>query len=134
MKKISTQSFLYIFICLSLIFGSNAFAVKKGDWLFRFGVAHVSPNDKSTGLTGAPTVGVGADSDTQLFVNVTYMYSDNIGIELLAVTPFKHNVTGTGAVTTKVGETKQLPPTLSLQYHFTPSAKVKPYVGVGLTK
>ena len=60
------------------------------------------------------------------------MYTDNVGIELLAATPFNHDLTGTGGVTTKVGKAKQLPPTLSLQYHFNPAAKVKPYVGVGL--
>src|SRR5690606_18520805 len=32
----------------------------------------------------------------------------------------------------KVGETKHLPPTVSLQYHFAPAAKFRPYVGVGV--
>ncbi len=32
----------------------------------------------------------------------------------------------------KVGSTKHLPPTLSLQYHFLPDAKFQPYVGAGI--
>jgi outer membrane protein len=33
---------------------------------------------------------------------------------------------------TDVGETKHLPPTLSIQYHWAPQSVFQPYVGVGL--
>ena len=45
-----------------------AFAVEKGDWLARFGVANISPNDSSTSLTAAGANStVGVDGDTQVF-------------------------------------------------------------------
>ena len=33
---------------------------------------------------------------------------------------------------TKIGSLKHLPPTLSLQYHFSPEAKISPYLGAGV--
>ncbi|MCO4759351.1 MAG: outer membrane beta-barrel protein, partial [Oceanospirillaceae bacterium] len=48
----------------------------------------------------------------------------------LAATPFKHNITANGA---KIGDTKQLPPTLSLQYYpMDTQSALQPYVGVGV--
>jgi outer membrane protein len=58
----------------------------------------------------------------------TYMLTNNIGLELLAALPFEHDIELNGS---KVGETKQLPPTLSVQWHF-PIGQFKPYVGVGV--
>lgn len=114
---------------------ASALAVEKGDWLVRFGVVNVAPNDSSTSLSGAgPNSTVGVDSDTQVFANLSYMIKENVAIELLAATPFSHDIKGTGALAGagKVGETKQLPPTLSVQYHFKPKASVRPYVGAGI--
>ncbi len=106
-----------------------AHAVQKGDWLIRGGLGHVSP----TGESGTvPVVGgkLEADDSTNLAVNFTYMLSDNMGVELLGALPFshdlKHNSLG------KVGETKQLPPTLILLYNFAPKSGVRSYAGIGL--
>ncbi|GMR16387.1 MAG: outer membrane protein OmpW [Gammaproteobacteria bacterium] len=107
-------------------------AASKGDWFMRFGVAQVSPNDSSGTLSGAPTVGVAVDSNTQLFANISYMYDHNIAFELLAATPFEHKLFGTGAVTTQIATVKQLPPTFSVQYHFSPKESINPYLGVGI--
>ncbi len=60
------------------------------------------------------------------------MLKDNISIEVLGALPFSHDINATGAVTGKVADTRQLPPTVSLQYHFKPKASVRPYVGLGL--
>jgi len=43
--------------------------------------------------------------------------------------PQKHTVKAGG---TEIGTLKHLPPTLSLQYHFTDMGAFKPYVGAGL--
>ena len=63
-------------------------------------------------------------------INFSYMVTDNWAVELLAAYPFKHDIELNDG--TKVGSTKHLPPTVSLQYHFLPSAKVQPYIGVGV--
>lgn len=136
MKNIFTKSVIATLIAglLALTTGSVS-AVEKGDWLVRFGAANVSPNDSSTGLSGVgPTATVGVESDTQMFANLSYMIKSNIALELLAATPFSHDIKGTGALAGlgKVGETKQLPPTLSIQYHFSPKDSVRPYIGAGI--
>ena len=41
-------------------------------------------------------------------------------------------LTDATGISGKVGETRHLPPTLSLQYHFMPDNKWRPYVGAGL--
>jgi len=120
-----------VFIICSL-FISNSYAVGQGDWLVRFGAVHVSPNDSSGTLSLAPTVGVAVDSDTQVFANLTYMLKSNIGIELLAATPFSHTLSATGGLSGDIAKVKQLPPTLSVQYHFSPNKSFRPYVGGGI--
>lgn len=82
-------------------------------------------------LNGALAVDV--DNDVQPTITAEYFIADNLGIELLAATPFKHNIALTTADGAEVpAQTKHLPPTLSLQYHFANSSKVTPFVGVGL--
>ena len=106
----------------------NALAVKQGDWLVRFGAAQVSPNDGSSGVVAPDAIGV--EDDTQAFINLTYMLKDNIGLEILGATPFTHDITLAGSG--KIAETKHLPPTFSIQYHFQPKESVRPYVGAGI--
>ncbi len=61
-------------------------------------------------------------------VDITYFFTDNIAAELIAATA-QHEVS---AGANDLGETWILPPTLTLQYHFTPEKKFSPYVGAGL--
>lgn len=59
------------------------------------------------------------------------MITDNIGVELLAATPFEHKV-GTGP-TGNIATVKHLPPTLMAQYYFGGKEdKLRPYLGAGL--
>lgn len=136
MKSLFKKSVISTLIAGSLVLTSaSVAAVEKGDWLVRFGAVNVSPNDSSTGLTGVgPTATVGVDGNSQVFANLSYMIKENVALELLAATPFSHDIVGTGALSGlgKVGETKQLPPTFSIQYHFKPKASVRPYVGAGI--
>lgn len=125
-------SMIALAFALSMMTYAKVYAAEKGDWLMRFGAIHVSPNDSSGTLSGAPTVGVGLDSDTQAFANISYMLEDNMALELLAATPFTHTLHATGALSGDIATVKQLPPTLSLQYHFSPTSTVTPYVGAGI--
>jgi outer membrane protein len=58
------------------------------------------------------------------------MLSERWSVELLAAAPFEHDIDLKDG--TKVGRTKHLPPTVSLQYHFMPDSAFQPYVGAGL--
>lgn len=100
-----------------------------GDWLVRVGATYIDPDDDNGNLNGT-NVGVEVDSATSLTFEVSYMFTDNIGMELLAAWPFEHDINLEGAG--QIGETKHLPPTLSLQYHWTRWGKFQPYAGVGL--
>lgn len=76
-------------------------------------------------LNGALDVG----NNTQLGLDGTYMLNNQLGIGVLAATPFKHDITLNGA---KIGSTKHLPPTVTLQYHFNTNTPFHPYVGAGV--
>lgn len=131
-KLIKSVSFVIVIGATGL--SSLANAVSQGDWLLRFGAVSVNPNDSSGQVDAIAGSGVSVDSSQGLFLNVTYMLRDNIGLELLAATPFSHDVTATGSIAAlgKVAEVKQLPPTFSVQYHFSPKSDFRPYVGAGI--
>lgn len=101
-----------------------ASAYEQGDVLLRAGATSIQPDD-----SGKPD-DVWADDATGLGLNAVYMASDNVGIELLLSAPFKHDIKAKGSG--KVGSTKLLPPTLSVQYYFANSSLVTPYVGAGI--
>jgi outer membrane protein len=119
---------------------------EQGDWLIKGGATMVSPKSDNLKLGDIGDVpGVGVVTNAKLNVGdatsfgftITYMMTDNWAVELLAAVPFNHNIKlaadidGThGSV--KIGETDQLPPTLSLQYYFMPDQMFSPYVGVGV--
>lgn len=62
-------------------------------------------------------------------VDVSYFFTPNIAAELVLTYPQKHTVKAGG---TEIGTLKHLPPTLSVQYHFTDLGAFKPYLGAGL--
>ena len=114
-------SFAFISLCA---FSNLVFAYQKGDYLFKIGVVTVEP-DGDGALDGALQV----DSNSQLGLTLTYMLSDNLGLNVLAATPFTHDITLGG---TKIAETSHLPPTVTLQYHFNTSGYLIPYIGAGI--
>lgn len=107
---------------------SPAMAQSKGDWTLAAGVHQVAPKSNNGTLAGGLKVDV--DSDIKPTITGEYFIADNLGIELLAALPFKHdiNIDGLG----RVGSTKHLPPVVSLQYHFNSKGKVSPFLGAGL--
>lgn len=83
---------------------------------------------KGEGTVGGTSLKTGVDDSYVPEVDFTYYLTRNISAELIAATA-KHTVS---ANTAKVGDTWVLPPTLTLQYHFTPDSQFSPYVGAGL--
>lgn len=67
-------------------------------------------------------------------LDITYFFTDHIGIELIAATT-KHDIelkdSSLGA-STDLGEVWLLPPTLTLQYHVNRDWKFSPYIGAGV--
>jgi outer membrane protein len=122
-----------------------AHAHEAGDIILRAGAITVNPEaDSSTvkvdqgPLSGADLGGKATmSSDTQLGLNVAYMLTNHWGIELLAATPFEHEVklkgTALSAANGKLGTLKHLPPTLSVVYYpLDAKSDFQPYLGAGI--
>lgn len=136
----SANHFVFGFIAAAVMgsatYGASAY--ESGQFIGRVGIATVSPNEDSDAIiipTNPETVlpnGVKVDSDTQLGLAGTYMLADHFGVELLAATPFTHTIKLEDADVT-AGTTKQLPPTVSLQYYpLDAKSRLQPYVGGGI--
>ncbi len=102
-----------------------ASAQAAGDLLVRARAVSLDPADKDT-ING---LDVTVNSKVIPEVDVTYFITPNLAAELILTYPQKHDVKANG---TNIGTLKHLPPTLSLQYHFTDLGQFKPYVGAGL--
>lgn len=113
---------------------SVAATAAPGDWLVRVGPVSVSPNDESGELSGIAGGEVSVAGDTSLGITLGYMLSDKLGIGVLGALPFKHEISGEGSIAglNAIADVEHLPPTVTLQYHFSPEAGVRPYVGAGL--
>jgi outer membrane protein len=113
---------LLVVACATL--GSTAMAKEQGDWIWRVGIGSVDPKSSNGNVASV-------DSGTTLVFNGTYMFTPTLGLEVLASLPFSHdvNLVSDGS---KVGETKHLPPTFSLQYHFPTDGPFDPYAGLGV--
>ena len=114
-----------------------AHAFKEGDIIVRAGAITVDPHEDSgeVHVGGAAVAGTKAtlDSDTQLGLHFAYLVTDHVGIELLAATPFSHDVGTKGLGGLQLGTIKHLPPTLSAVYYPMESASAfQPYVGLGI--
>ncbi len=122
-------------VVLLLGLSSPALAHEKGDFILRAGAANVSPNEDSDRIDIAGLAvldGVTVDSNTQLGITLTYMLTENLGLGVLAATPFEHDIAIENAPV-KAGSTKHLPPTITLQYFFGESSDAfRPYVGAGI--
>ena len=104
-----------------------ALSQSQGDWTFGIGVGYVDPKSDNGDLAGLEA---DVDADESFVFTAEYFIRDNLGIELLAATPFEHDIDLEGGI--DAGSTKHLPPTLSLNYHFPTNSPWKPYVGAGI--
>jgi len=115
------------------LFAPCAYARDLGEgWLakerfqIRARAVGVMPDEDSSVNIGGD-VGVGDAITPEL--DLTYFITPNIALELIAATA-QHSLTYTGDV--HLGNTWILPPTVTMQYHFTPDSTFSPYVGAGV--
>ncbi|HBY86077.1 MAG TPA: outer membrane protein OmpW [Colwellia sp.] len=134
-------------IALLSSLSTAAFANQAGDILVRGGATMVSPssNEATVLLDGSATpLSISVDDNTQFGLNLVYFFDSNWAIELLAATPFTHDVIlhdpkgvtdsvyGIDLNGATLAEVSHLPPTLSALYYFDTGTAFKPYVGVGV--
>lgn len=97
---------------------------QTGPWLVRVHALNLdSANKDDTGLDLSVNNKVFPEFD------VSYFFTPNVAAELVLTYPQKHKIRSAG---TEIGSLKHLPPTLSLQYHFTGLGAAKPYLGAGI--
>ncbi|WP_039978292.1 outer membrane protein OmpW [Shewanella decolorationis] len=129
MMNKTTVSTLIAATLLAAGFSASVSAHQAGDIIVRAGAVVVAPNESSDDVAGNGEFQI--SNNTQLGLNFGYMLTDNFGVELLAATPFSHDVSLKGVG--KIAETKHLPPTLVAQYYFgNAQSTLRPYVGVGV--
>jgi outer membrane protein len=136
MKKVLTMA-----LAVALAGGSVVgHAYEQGDWILRVGATTVDPDTDSDdiNLPGGLVAKADVDSDTQLGIIPAYMVTDQFGVEVLAATPFKHDIEAQGQGSIKgtnldAGSTKHLPPTVSVQwYPRGGQSGWQPYIGAGV--
>lgn len=104
----------------------------ESPWLIRARLLNVAPDDDSSTIT---LIGGNAEVDDSFTADLdfSYFFSDHIAAELtLAVTEHDVDAKNTAVGNIDLGDVKLLPPTLTLQYHFVPDGKFRPYVGTGV--
>lgn len=105
-------------------------------WMLRVRGLVVVPNDGSKVYLNGAYLGPAAKTDISNTVvpelDISYFFTPNIAAELiLGTTP--HTARGAGILAgNKLGTVWLLPPTLTLQYHFTGFGAFKPYIGAGV--
>ena len=131
-------------VAAALSFTSTAtMAFEAGDLVLRAGITNVSPDEESgkvytdfSGL-GETVLEASVDSDTQLGLNLVYFYDQHWAVEVLAATPFAHDLDlqndNLGLGNGPLADAKQLPPTVSVLYYLNDAKQsFQPYVGVGI--
>ncbi len=103
----------------------------QGDWLVHIRALDIQPRNQSDPI---PALAVSANAITlnnkwAPEIDLSYFLLHNIALELILTYPQRHDVSLNGA---KIGTAKHLPPTLTVQYHFIPDGKFRPYLGAGI--
>lgn len=122
-----TLTKLALTTALATVTAVPALAQSKGDMTLGLGVHWVVPTDSWSATAAGP---VRVDDNVRPTLTFEYFIADRIGLEVLAAWPFEHDAQLLGAG--DVVKTKHLPPTVSIQYHFTNSSNITPFAGIGV--
>jgi outer membrane protein len=105
---------------------------EQSPWMIRVRALYVMP-ESGGWVNGVPNSDLSYSDAVVPELDITYFFTKNIAAELiLGVTP--HDVNGAGSLAGlgQIGKVWLLPPTLTLQYHFTDFGAFKPYIGAGI--
>jgi outer membrane protein len=107
-------------------FSAQAQATQEGPWLVRVRAVNL---DADNGGSTTPNLALSINDKLIPELDISYFFTPNFAAELVLTYPQKHDIRSAGS---KIGTLKHLPPTLSAQYHFSPTATFRPYVGLGV--
>jgi len=101
-------------------------AQDTGKWLVRARAVHIdSANKDDTGL------GLSINNKWIPELDISYFFTPNLAAELVLTYPQKQTV-HSSVLNADIGTFKHLPPTLTVQYHFTGLTGFRPYLGAGV--
>lgn len=127
------RAIAYPLMAVALVTSVGLQAYDKGDWVVRAGATIVAPDEDSSNVNvgGADLgMGVAVDNSTQLGLNIAYFFAPKWSVEVLAATPFSHDIE---LADVKIINAKQLPPSVTANYFFNNTGNTfQPYVGAGL--
>ncbi|PWR21011.1 OmpW/AlkL family protein [Zavarzinia compransoris] len=115
-----------------MIAAAEAAAADRSPWMVRGRVLAVLPEEDLDSINPVlgPNTDVSIDNSVVPELDITYFLTPNIAAELiLGTTPHDAKVKSPDV---DLGSVWLLPPTLTLQYHFAPEGKIRPYLGVGV--
>ena len=120
------------------LIGSAAHAQNAGNWSVSVGANNINPKVSSGDLSAPslPSTQIDVKDATAAFATVTYMLTDNVGVQTFLGGPYRHDIVGAGSIAGvgKIGEVRQVSPTVVAQYRFLDAkAPLRPYVGLGVT-
>lgn len=147
-----TYKILLIAAGILALVASPALAYEPGTFVLRGGVGTIQPKSGNLDfsfqddIVGEVAATVDIQDGTGMTLSGTYMINENWAFDVLAALPFKHDIDANLTIvnqaipqipaefeaTATVGDTKQIPPTFSFQYHFAPDSAFQPYAGLGM--
>lgn len=107
---------------------SSTASSAEGDWIIRTNISNINPDVSSNAL------GLDIKSDTAVSTDITYFFTPNIAINVVAVFTSHEaesaacNVAGSNSC----GNIDLLPPIITGQWHFSPGENIRPYVSAGI--
>ncbi|SJM31860.1 Uncharacterized outer-membrane protein y4mB [Mesorhizobium delmotii] len=101
-------------------------------WQIRLRALGVITEDSGY-VNAVPGSGLSYSNSVTPELDISYFFTDNVAAELILGTTYA-NITGQGSIggLGNIGKVWLLPPTLTLQYHFTDFGAFEPYVGAGV--
>ncbi len=131
-RKFFVMILSVVFVAGVAVTTAGAVGNGKSPWLIRARLLGVVPDDDSSDIT---VIGGKAEVDNSITgdLDFTYFFTDNIAAELtLTISPHDVEAVNTAVGNVDLGDVSLLPPTLTVQYHFLPESRFRPYVGAGL--
>lgn len=125
---------LMISALMTALLGTSALAMaqqksEEGNWLIRGRAVGLYTQQKNDAFGANTQDGLKVSNNYLPELDISYFFTKNIAAELILALPQKHEVKLNGS---SLGHFQELPPTLTLQYHFDVTPQIKPYVGAGI--
>jgi outer membrane protein len=135
LKIIMQKKFLAAATVSAVLLAPFNACAEDDKWMVRVRAVHVGWMQESSPVTSlaVPANGIHLEKKIIPEVDISYFLTKNIAAELILTYPQKHTVriTQSAVGAFDAGSLKELPPALTLQYHFMPDAQFRPYVGAG---